>query len=120
MYAAARALDAAPAADRVAGMVDAARDVPGLDAADRAIVAFSVQLALHPGAVDRDAHTPLRTAGLDGQAIHDIVHVVACFSYMNRLADGTGVGLFDVRRELAVELLGEAAWSAHQRWAAPG
>ena len=116
----ARRSDGAPAAERVAGLVAASAGLAGLDAVDRAVVAFTIRLTLHPGAVSREDHAPLREVGLGDLEIHDIVHVVACFSYMNRLADGTGVGLLESQRAFAVELLGPAEWDAHQAWAAPG
>ncbi len=59
----------------------------------------------------------LRDAGLDEDAVHDIVHVVACFIYMNRLADGLGVGIEPDDLAWAVELFGEEAVQRHLDWA---
>ena len=61
---------------------------------------------------------PLRSVGLSDDEIHDVVHVVCCFSYMNRLADGLGVSVLPDREALAVELLGAEALAAHREWSA--
>ena len=113
-------MEGAPAAERVAGLVAASAGQDGFDEVDQAIVAFAIQLTIDPGAVRRDHHAPLRQVGLGDREIHDIVHVVACFSYMNRLADGTGVAVLEGERAFAVALLGQDAWDAHQAWAASG
>jgi alkylhydroperoxidase family enzyme len=36
---------------------------------------------------------PMRHAGLDDPAIHDVCAVAAYFAYINRIADGLGVDL---------------------------
>jgi len=54
--------------------------------------------------------------GLDERAVYDVVMVVACFAFMNRLADGTGVTVQADRYDLARDLLGEAALAGHLRW----
>ena len=59
---------------------------------------------------------PLRAVGMDDRQIHDVVHVVACFSYMNRLADGTGVTLTETGHAQAVALFGAEALEAHLAW----
>ena len=61
---------------------------------------------------------PLRAVGLTDDQIHDVVHVVSCFSYMNRLADGLGVSLLAEREALAVTLFGQQALQAHRAWGA--
>jgi len=58
----------------------------------------------------------LRAHGLSDLEIHDVTHVVCCFSYMNRLADGLGVSMLDDRRDVAIDLLGEAELIAHETW----
>ncbi|MFT5681924.1 MAG: hypothetical protein ACI8RZ_002842 [Myxococcota bacterium] len=63
---------------------------------------------------------PLRGVGLSDDEIHDVVHVVACFSYMNRLADGLGVSLLPAREAQAIALFGEEALAAHRAWASRG
>ena len=58
----------------------------------------------------------LRQQGHSEREIHDIVMVVACFSFMNRLADGTGVTVQEGRYDLARRLLGEEALRQHLAW----
>lgn len=82
------------------------------------MVDFSFKLTRSPGSVTAADHVPLRAVGLDDRAIHDVVQVVACFSFMNRLADGTGVTLLPARHALAVDLFGKAALSEHLAWGA--
>ena len=89
---------------------------PGLSEADRAVLRFVLRLTLAPGSMSATEVSHLREAGYDDRHVHDIVQVCACFSFMNRLADGTGVTLLDARRELAIELFGQAAFDAHRRW----
>ena len=92
--------------------------VPGLPAsdADRGLLRFVLQLALAPRTMDQSCVTALEAVGYDARGVHDVVHVVACFSYMNRLADGVGVTLLEGRRALATELFGADAVAAHERW----
>lgn len=58
---------------------------------DRAMLDFAVKLTRTPAAVTRDDLEPLRRAGFDDPAIHDIVQVAALFNYFDRLADGLGI-----------------------------
>jgi hypothetical protein len=81
-------------------------------------VAFGIRLALAPR-THRAAHLePLRALGLDAQALHDVVQVVALFSTMNRIADGLGVTLEPHKHDRARALFGEAALAAHLAWGA--
>lgn len=93
---------------------------PRLDAlssgADRAILGLVLRLAVRPRSTTAAHLEPLRAAGLSDTAIHDVVHVACCFSYMNRLADGLGVGIEERKRAWAVELFGEAAVAEHLGW----
>ncbi len=91
-----------------------------LSPADAAILRHVAALALSPRAMTAAHLTALRQVGLDDRHIHDITHVVCCFSYMNRLADGLGVALTESRHAVARELLGEAALAAHGDWAEVG
>ncbi|MFT4624478.1 MAG: alkylhydroperoxidase family enzyme [Myxococcota bacterium] len=105
----------------VRGMSDAIdAAVPTLPAteSDRALLRFVLHLALAPRTMTAERVGALKAAGHDDRAVHDIVHVVACFSYMNRLADGVGVTLLG-RRELAIELFGADALAAHEAWGQP-
>ena len=52
---------------------------------------FALKLALTPSAVKQGDVESLREAGFDDVGIHDIVQVVALFSYYNRIADGLGL-----------------------------
>ena len=63
----------------------------GFSDADEAIMNFTARLTLLSGEVTVDDVNALRAVGFDDRAVHDIVMVVACFAFMNRLADGTGV-----------------------------
>jgi alkylhydroperoxidase family enzyme len=88
-----------------------------LDGADLAIVRVVARLCVRPRSMTAAHLQPLRDAGLGDVGIHDVVQVVACFSYMNRLADGLGVGIEARKRPWAVELFGEDAIEAHLAWA---
>jgi len=88
---------------------------------DLAILHFTAEAALAPRKMDRARLAYLRDAGFDDTAIHDIVHVVCCFSYMNRLADSLGVEVVGAERlAWAERLYGAEATAAHTAWAAPG
>jgi alkylhydroperoxidase family enzyme len=86
-------------------------------AEDAAIIRFSAHLTLLSGEVTATHIDALRDVGFDDRAVHDIVMVVACFAFMNRLADGTGVTLGADRHALARELFGAEALTAHLAWA---
>jgi alkylhydroperoxidase family enzyme len=99
-------------------VAELAAELSGLDAGDRAILHYLVRATLAPRALDRSALLPLREAGFDDRGLHDIVNVIACFAYMNRLADGLGVQVQGEREEWARRLFGDEAWEEHVRWAA--
>jgi hypothetical protein len=86
-----------------------------LDPDDAAIVRYAIRLTLWPRSVRAEHLEPLRHLG--ERLIHDVAHVVCCFSYMNRLADGTGVKVLPAGYPLAVELFGQDALDAHLAWA---
>ena len=88
------------------------------DEQDAALIRFTADLALRSGEVTSSHIEELRAHGFDDRDIHDIVMVSACFAFMNRLADGTGVALQPDRYSLARELFGEEALAAHMEWAA--
>jgi uncharacterized peroxidase-related enzyme len=52
---------------------------------------FALKLTLSPAAVSREDVEGLREVGFDDIGIHDIVQVVALFSYYNRIAEGLGL-----------------------------
>ena len=63
-----------------------------LDAADRAMLDYAALLTRHawkatPGDLER-----LREAGFDDRAILQINLIASWFNYINRVADGLGVG----------------------------
>lgn len=90
-----------------------------LEDGDVAILHFVAEVALAPRWLERARVQYLRDAGLDDRTIHDVVHVVCCFSYMNRLADALGVGVFaEDRQAWAAELFGDEALARHVAWAA--
>ncbi len=64
-----------------------------LEAADRALLEFAIQLTREPWTIDEEAVGKLREHGFDDRAIHDACQVVAYFAYVNRVADGLGVEL---------------------------
>ena len=107
-----------PLADGLAHTIAVIDALPGLLPGDREILAYTARLVLAPRTM-RAAHlAPLRQAGLSDDEIHDVAHVVCCFSYMNRLADGLGVIQSDPRQAWAVALLGQDALDAHIAWGA--
>jgi len=91
-----------------------------LSAVDRGILKHALTLCVSPHSHRARDVEALRALGLSDLEIHDVTHVVCCFSYMNRLADGLGVAIQADRRALAIEMLGEAALSAHEAWARGG
>ncbi len=119
LHRAAAEADALPARAGPAHVAGVIEGLPGLDAADRAILIFVTRLTLRPRGMSAAALTPLRGIGLSDRLIHDVVHVACCFAYMNRLADGTGVALTGRREAFAEELLGAEALAAHRAWSAP-
>jgi uncharacterized peroxidase-related enzyme len=64
-----------------------------LEETDRAICAYVEKLTRTPGAMTAGDLDPLRAAGLEDDAIHDVCAVTSYFAYMNRIADGLGVDL---------------------------
>ena len=54
---------------------------------------FVAKLTRSPGEMAERDLTPLRDAGFDDRAIHDIVLVAAYYAFVNRVADGLGVAL---------------------------
>ena len=75
-----------------AGLADDYRQLD-LDPADRVMLDFAVKLTRFPDQMVKNDVILLRQASFDDVAIHDIVEVVACFNYFNRLTNGLGVPL---------------------------
>lgn len=57
------------------------------------MVDWALKLTRDPGGMSETDLEPLRGAGLDDRAIHDLCLVVAYFNFVNRVADGLGVEL---------------------------
>ena len=54
---------------------------------------FAEHLTLDPANITADHHEELRSHGWKDADIVDMVHIVALYSYMVRVADGLGVDL---------------------------
>lgn len=59
----------------------------------RALVTYAVKLTQEPAHLAEEDLAPLRAAGLSDGGIHDAAAIVAYFNFVNRLAEGLGVGL---------------------------
>ena len=70
------------------------REAP-LDPPDRAMLDYVAKLTLHPARMMREDVDNLRTAGFDDVAILQINLIASWFNYINRVADGLGVGRED-------------------------
>jgi uncharacterized peroxidase-related enzyme len=57
-----------------------------------ALCDFAVELTREPSAVGADQVGRLREHGWSDAAIHDAIQVVAYFNYINRVAEGVGIG----------------------------
>ncbi len=66
-----------------------------LSDADRAMLDYAVKLTRHPGEVSAADAGCLRAAGFADRAIHDVCAITAYYAFVNRIADGLGVGLED-------------------------
>lgn len=78
------------------GLVDALRVDPlaaPVPARERALLRYAARLTQEPASVTRADLDALHAEGWDDRAILDLNHVVAYFSYVNRIADGLGVRL---------------------------
>jgi len=63
-----------------------------LCAADRAMLDYVAKLTLHPAEMARADVEGLRAHGFDDQAVLQINLIASWFNYINRVADGLGVG----------------------------
>ena len=70
------------------------RDYKGADVSsqDRAMLDYVVKLTKTPAQVERTDVESLRSAGFDDRAILQINLIASFFNYVNRVADGLGVG----------------------------
>ncbi len=67
----------------------------GLDERRVAILEYATKLTLQPGQMVADDVASLRECGLSDRDILDVCEVTAYYAYVNRIADGLGVGLED-------------------------
>jgi len=70
---------------------------------DRAMLAYAVKLTLEPWHMVEADVIALRAAGFSDAAILDLNQVTSYFAYVNRLADGLGVGLEDFWEKVPAE-----------------
>jgi uncharacterized peroxidase-related enzyme len=63
-----------------------------LSAADRAMLDYAAKLTTAPARVTRADVDRLRAAGFDDRAVLQINLIASWFNYINRVADGLGVG----------------------------
>lgn len=63
-----------------------------LSKADRAMLEYVEKLTLRPSQVQRKDVEALRAVGFDDVAILQINLIASWFNYINRVADGLGVG----------------------------
>jgi uncharacterized peroxidase-related enzyme len=63
-----------------------------LDERDRAMLGYVEKLTKNPVSVWRDDMDTLREVGFDDTAILQITLIASFFNYINRVADGLGVG----------------------------
>ena len=62
---------------------------------ERTMLEYAEKLTLRPGEMRRSDLAPLRAIGLDDRAILQLNLIVSYFAYINRVADGLGVGRTD-------------------------
>ena len=63
-----------------------------LNDVDRAMLDYTAKLTLHPARVMQEDLDRLRAVGFTNQAILQINLIASWFNYINRVADGLGVG----------------------------
>lgn len=68
------------------------RTAPGLDAKDHAMLGYVEKLTKDPVSVQREDLDDLRAHGFDDTGILQINLIASWFNYINRVADGLGVG----------------------------
>ena len=66
----------------------------GTNARERAIVAFSIELTLHPHDIADSSLQRLADAGLSDAEILDLIHAIAIFAWTNRLMLNLGEPVF--------------------------
>ena len=76
---------------------------------------YAIKLTRDPGGMTAGDTGALRKAGFSDRAILDICQVVSYYNYVNRLADGLGVGLEEQWRDEDLTLSREE-FAALSRW----
>jgi uncharacterized peroxidase-related enzyme len=66
-----------------------------LSAADRTMLDYAARLTRTPSAIEEGHVEALRCVGFSDRAILDVAQITAYFAFVNRLAEGLGVGLED-------------------------
>ncbi len=66
-----------------------------LEPSDRAMLDYAIKLTLEPARMVEQDVTRLREAGFEDRTILDINLITGYYAFVNRLADGLGVGLED-------------------------
>ncbi|MEZ5976149.1 MAG: peroxidase [Planctomycetota bacterium] len=65
----------------------------GVGEVDQALCRYAEKLTRTPGLMTEGDVAELRGLGLDDEAIHDAIQVIAYFNYINRIADAVHVDL---------------------------
>jgi uncharacterized peroxidase-related enzyme len=68
------------------------RTAPGLSPRELAILTYVEKVTKTPARIVPEDLTPLREQGLDDRGILQALMICASFNYLNRIADGIGVG----------------------------
>ena len=64
-----------------------------------AILTYAEKLSVRPAEVGREDVDALRAVGLEDADVLALAEVVAYYAYVNRLADGLGVALEELKEE---------------------
>ena len=68
------------------------RTAPGLSSREAVILAYIEKVTKTPSKIVPEDLEPLREQGLDDRGILQALMICASFNYLNRIADGIGVG----------------------------
>lgn len=68
------------------------RTAPGLSSREVAILTYVEKVTRTPAKIVPEDLEPLREQGLDDRGILQALMICASFNYLNRIADGIGVG----------------------------
>ena len=79
--------------DALLDKIDRDWKTAGLDSRRTAMLRYAIKLTASPSDVTAEDIADLRTEGLSDRDILDLCEVTAYYAYVNRIADGLGVGL---------------------------